>query len=292
MPTALFIPSLGRNALSGKVYGRFKVALRSQSFEVAHFGIGVAFDEMFQLSQLRNLNLCDNKLLRLPESIGQLRELVSLNLSMNMLVELPNAIGELDHLHRLQIQENTLQSIPPSIARLTSLDKLTMDQNKIKVIPLSLGALWKEGNPTLQMIRLTPEDYVEPPCNVVSRGAVEILRYLHTIQHATSSGSLALVDYDLQDYPKHMEQISHLTELNLSGNRIGYVHPRIHEEFYTSLVSVNLSNNRIETIDVEIGKLSALKQLLLHGNPIRAVPMSLGLIPNLSQFTIGEFPLV
>jgi Leucine-rich repeat (LRR) protein len=54
-----------------------------------------------QLTQLKNLDIYDNKLTVLPNSIGQLTQLQILNISNNQLTSLPESIGQLTQLEEL-----------------------------------------------------------------------------------------------------------------------------------------------------------------------------------------------
>jgi Leucine-rich repeat (LRR) protein len=53
---------------------------------------------------------------------------------------------------------------------------------------------------------------------------------------------------------------------------------------------LQLNDNKIRDIPSEIGLLVNLKTLLIHGNPIRTLPMSLkGIWENLTEFSIDWF---
>jgi Leucine-rich repeat (LRR) protein len=53
---------------------------------------------------------------------------------------------------------------------------------------------------------------------------------------------------------------------------------------------LQLNDNKIRDIPSEIGLLVNLKALLIHGNPIRTLPMSIkGIWDNLEEFSIDWF---
>ena len=53
---------------------------------------------------------------------------------------------------------------------------------------------------------------------------------------------------------------------------------------------MQLNDNKIRDIPSEIGLLVNLKALLIHGNPIRTLPMSIkGIWDNLEEFSIDWF---
>ncbi|CAI9101277.1 OLC1v1038563C1 [Oldenlandia corymbosa var. corymbosa] len=77
--------------------------------------------EIRRLTLLQYLNLCDNPLKRLPETVCDLLNLEFLDVSLcYMLVKLPKRIGKLQRLKHLRIDHTTdeLQKLPPSFASL------------------------------------------------------------------------------------------------------------------------------------------------------------------------------
>ena len=76
--------------------------------------------------------------LKIKESIYDLYNLKELNLSSKKLTELPKEIGLLDKLEILYVQNNQLTKIPKEISRLTSLRELSLSSNQLTEIPKSL----------------------------------------------------------------------------------------------------------------------------------------------------------
>ena len=80
---------------------------------------------------LRELNLNNNKLTALPESIGALVGLKELILNGNQLTALPESIGALVGLKELRLCCNQLTALPESIVALTALTWLAISSNPL-----------------------------------------------------------------------------------------------------------------------------------------------------------------
>ena len=100
---------------------------------------------------LEHLNLRNNKLVSLPESIGNLTSLKTLSLGYNKLESLPESLGNLISLEFLFVEENNLTSIPESLGDLNSLTGVNLRENPLKEIPKSILKLkslgWITGEP-------------------------------------------------------------------------------------------------------------------------------------------------
>ena len=84
------------------------------------------------------LNLLDNQLTSLPESIGELSSLKTLYLTHNQLTSLPESIGELSSLETFAVVDNQLTSLPESISELSSLETLFLSFNQLTSLPASI----------------------------------------------------------------------------------------------------------------------------------------------------------
>ena len=90
---------------------------------------------------LRELSLGQNQISSLPDSIGNLLALTHLTLYNNRISSLPDSIGNLQRLVSLNISENQLSSLPDRIGDLANLRTLFLDQNQISSLPDRIGSL-------------------------------------------------------------------------------------------------------------------------------------------------------
>jgi leucine-rich repeat protein SHOC2 len=88
-----------------------------------------------------HLDLYQQHLTTLPDSIGNLTNLVSLRLVDNNLTTLPDSIGNLTNLRELRLYQNQLKTLPDSIANLQQLTWLSLSLNRLTVFPEQITEL-------------------------------------------------------------------------------------------------------------------------------------------------------
>jgi Leucine-rich repeat (LRR) protein len=108
-----------------------------------------------KMKKLTSLNLSNNKLVVVPESIGALKKLEMLSFGHNKLTSLPAAIGNLKKLRHLYIDNNRLVALPKEIGNLKSLEMLVMDNNPtLTKLPKEFAKLKKLTNLRLHNVPL------------------------------------------------------------------------------------------------------------------------------------------
>lgn len=159
----------------------FKSILQLQNLR----SVGMIYDSFLisdiqilkELENLRSLEITNNHLKILPESIGEIKTLTKLNLDDNNLKFLPNSIANLTNLRvsnneltelptfnnlislsasknelidfpnlpntivELVLTSNKIQSIPESIGNLVNLTTLFLNKNQLEILPESVGQL-------------------------------------------------------------------------------------------------------------------------------------------------------
>lgn len=95
------------------------------------------------LSNLKELDLSENKLPRIPEVLFSLLNLVRLNLSNNQITELSPNIELLMSLESLILSRNEIAALPSTICKLSKLRRLYLNDNKLNFdgIPAGIGKL-------------------------------------------------------------------------------------------------------------------------------------------------------
>nr|XP_040058421.1 leucine-rich repeat and calponin homology domain-containing protein 1 isoform X5 [Gasterosteus aculeatus aculeatus] len=121
---------------------------------------------------LRVLNASNNKLVSLPETIGQLHCLMELDISCNEITALPRHIGRLKALRELNVRRNLLCVLPEDLAGLP-LVKFDFSCNKVSTIPVCYRKMKH-----LQSLQLENNPLQSPPAQICIKGKVHIFKYL------------------------------------------------------------------------------------------------------------------
>lgn len=117
-------------------------------------------EELFQLTELRELTVKGCKLNRLNQSIGKLIHLQYLNLDHNKILRLPETLGNLTDLRTLVISRNILEELPESIGNLHQLATIDAWGNPMYVLPHSIANISKSLRILdLRQIPLTKWEY-------------------------------------------------------------------------------------------------------------------------------------
>ncbi|XP_068262055.1 DISP complex protein LRCH3 isoform X4 [Nyctibius grandis] len=122
---------------------------------------------------LKVLIASNNKLVSIPEEIGQLRQLTELDVSCNEIQTIPPQIGNLESLRDLNVRRNNLVRLPEELAELP-LIRLDFSCNKITTIPVCYRNLRH-----LQAIMLENNPLQSPPAQICIKGKIHIFKYLN-----------------------------------------------------------------------------------------------------------------
>ncbi len=212
------------------------------------------------LWSLRKLDLENNKLTKIPESVGNLSNVHFLYLNKNQLTEIPEFICNLTNLKLLGFQDNLLTDIPDFISNLTNLTMLGLSGNKLTKLPESIGNLTNLKNLCLIDNELTtvPE----------------------SIANLTNLLELSLDKNKLTALPESMSNLIFLEQFAL-GNNLLTVVPNFIEKL-KNLTHLGLENNRFNEIPEMISHLPKLSELHLGNNPLtKTIPESVSQMPNL-----------
>ena len=221
---------------------------------------------IFYLTNLNTLNLNNNQLTSVPESITRLTNLNTLNLNNNQLTSIPESITRLTNLTTLHLSYNKLTSIPESITRITNLNKLHLNNNQISSVPGSINRITN-----LNTLDLSYNQLIVVP---------------ESITHLTNLTTLNLINNKLISVPKSITRLTNLTTLHLNNNQLTSVPESINR--LTNLNTLNLSNNQISSVPESINRLTNLTTLNLNQNQLSSVPESITHLTNLTTLYLSH----
>ncbi|MBE7536060.1 MAG: hypothetical protein HS124_10065 [Anaerolineales bacterium] len=132
--------------------------------------------EVFELRNLRQLDLQRNALSYIPTDISKLTNLSLLNLDDNKFTYIPDAISGLPNLQILSMSRNNISIVPAFIGELSSLEGLNLGNNKISELPLAMLKLQK-----LRGLALGNNPLVTPPPEIAAKGITSIREYFRQL---------------------------------------------------------------------------------------------------------------
>ena len=146
----------------GKVYTSLKEALLHPDsvtrLKLRRNGLKEIPAEVFQLTNLKELDLTSNKIHRIPADIGKLKQLEILRLGRNQIDVVGKEIGNLPSLKYLDLGKNQIQVLPFEIGNLTNLEFLQIWGNEITLLPNSIDKLTKLKYLDMRAILLTESE--------------------------------------------------------------------------------------------------------------------------------------
>lgn len=204
-------------------------------------------------STLAKLDLSNNNLQVLPDSVTSLVNLTHLDIQSNQFTSLPDSIGRLVNLKVFNVSGNSLAALPDSIESCRSLEELMANFNQLIRLPEGLGfELLNLRKLCVHSNKLTHLPY--------STSHMMSLRFLDV--HTNRLGGL----------PEDLENLMNLEYLDLSSNFNYLVSLPESIGGLTSLIELNVSYNQITALPASIGRLEKLQFLNVEGNPLVVPP--------------------
>uniref|UniRef100_A0A3P8W297 Leucine rich repeat containing 57 n=1 Tax=Cynoglossus semilaevis TaxID=244447 RepID=A0A3P8W297_CYNSE len=161
--------------------------------------------------QLKSLTLNSNKLSILPAEIGKLKKLESLSLNGNQITQLPSTMGQLKALRTLNLAGNQISDIPAHVSELQVIE-INLNQNQVLERPRCLRIVSPQISvisadvskcPRLKVLRL------EENCLELSSIPVSILADSQVSLFSVEGNLFEVKNLrDLQGYDKYMERFT------------------------------------------------------------------------------------
>uniref|UniRef100_A0A669PLL0 Leucine-rich repeat-containing protein 7 n=1 Tax=Phasianus colchicus TaxID=9054 RepID=A0A669PLL0_PHACC len=210
------------------------------------------------------------------------RTLEELYLDANQIEELPKQLFNCQALRKLSIPDNDLSSLPTTIASLVNLRELDISKNGIQDFP--------ENIKCCKCLTI-----IEASVNPVSKLPDGFTQLLNLTQLYLNDAFLEFLPANFGSVhnvicsfpqPEVLEQIQNLKELWMDNNSLQILPGSIGK--LKQLVYLDMSKNRIETVDLDISGCEGLEDLLLSSNMLQQLPDSIGLLKRLTTLKVDD----
>lgn len=230
-------------------------------------------NSLFKLTQIRSLNLANNRLASLPDWLTRCNKLEVINLSSNNLTYAPDTLFELTKIRVLDLSENRIETIPESLGRLAHLQTLGLYRNHLRSLPKTVGRLTQ-----LRSLRVGSNGLIHLPESLGDLKQLDTLSLFfnglttlpETVSELDQLKTLDLYGNKLSMVPNCLRGLTNLQDLDLGGNHLAVLPEWLGE--LICLETLNLAKNQLTRLPESLTKLSALTKLFLHENPKLGLP--------------------
>ncbi|WP_434684524.1 leucine-rich repeat domain-containing protein [Pseudanabaena minima] len=245
--------------------------------------------EIFQLTNLKELHIPYNQITAIPDAIANLANLTTLYLSSNQITAIPDSLSNLANLTTLYLSSNQITAIPDSLSNLANLTSLSLNRNQITAIPDSFSNLANLTSLSLYENQITTiPDAIAQLSNLTSLDLSynQIAAIPDSFSNLANLTSLSLNRNQITAIPDSFSNLANLTSLSLYENQITTIPDAIAQ--LSNLTTLNLYGNQIKAIPDAIANLANLTELRLYSNQIKAIPDAITQLANLTVLALGR----
>lgn len=243
-----------------------------------------------ELLNLKNLNLNNNNLNKIPPSVYNCKKLETLFLSANNITTIDDEIENLSDLRKIECRDNDLIQISEKIGKCIRLNELMLFRNpNLKKIPESIGnlhelsSLWI-GSCQLSSFPKSLENCTSLKFIYADKNRLTDLNF--SFSKMTQLEVVSLRRNSISHIDSSIFSLATLQELTLSENNLTSLPVSIGK--MKSLTVLNINTNNIETLPQDIGELDQLEMLSAYRNRIKEIPASIVAMKNLNALYLGD----
>lgn len=230
-----------------------------------------------QLTELESLDDLKN--------FKSLKDLIYLSAVSNQIKKFPEFTSNLPNLKTLVLAGNKIQKINPSWKIPPKLEHLNLENNQLQSLPSN----WKipkklkllvSGN----QLQTVPSFIANTPETTRVAFSNNRIEKIPNLQENKKLRGLSLSKNRITSIPKWLATHSHIQRINLDDNAIGET-----PNFDTpELTTLNLQQNRIQSIDFTKANFPKLEKLYLSGNRLTQLDLSQTNFPKLKELYITD----
>ncbi len=132
-----WIRDLAQLGFENELQKRLQKAQESGELDFSSLGLEALPPQVWELTDLRSIDLYNNKLTELPDNLAQFENLEKLYASKNPISDLPFFLSTLKKLRHLKIDDAEIAALPQWMWRHPALESISFENNKIEIIPFA-----------------------------------------------------------------------------------------------------------------------------------------------------------
>lgn len=211
-----------------------------------------------------NLEVSDQQLVSVPDSIGSLDALRWLDFSRNIIFALPDAVCKLSSVYNLLLPNNNLEVLPSCIGQMNSLQYLNADFNNLKELPESVSLL------PLESISVDHNRLEQFPSSILS---ISSLKQISTAWNPS-----------ICEIPDELGNLTLLRGLKMNNCNLTWVTPRLSE--LRNLTKLIFGDNPGLNGTLNIPAIESLNRVELYNTGLRE--LKLRHLPNLEVLLVND----
>ncbi len=219
--------------------------------DLSELKIAVLPESIKNFELLEYLDLGNNLLTTLPESIGELQNLKEIELRINKgLVALPDSIGQLKNLKFLGLNGGKLSRLPDTIGNLKSLEWLRISSNQFQILPENLKGL-------KNLVRLDLEN----------NQLENLPDIFDSLQKLTT---LNVYKNKIKTVPPSLLHVKKFVQLEFKENSITELPPNLIQDG-EHITGLFFNDNNIDILPEGLEKLERLSTISIRNNPLSSL---------------------
>ncbi|WP_028668051.1 leucine-rich repeat domain-containing protein [Runella zeae] len=129
-----WIRDLAQLGFENELQKRLQKAQESGELDLSSLGLEALPPQVWELTDLKSIDLYNNKLTELPDNLAQFENLERLFASKNPISDLPFFLSTLKKLRHLKIDDAEIAALPQWMWRHPTLESISFENNKIEII--------------------------------------------------------------------------------------------------------------------------------------------------------------
>lgn len=244
-------------------------------------------EEIFQLSNLVQLELSLNRLSSIPEKILQLQQLQIVNFNKNRFQAIPAFICQLSHLQKVSFNKNKIVDFS-NIVNHKNIQSISLIDNRIEHFP-ELDHISK-----LSVLQLSNNNINALPVHmnrlrnltVLEIASNQLTRLAAAIGKCTDLQKLNIAHNKIKTIPRSIKNLQQLSSLIANNNQIN----QLHADFAKckNLRTIDLANNKLKVLPDAFCQLKQLRHLDLSHNKLTDLPDNIGQVRSLSELNLAH----